>query len=58
MPVFNPIIGGVAINGEDFEPIGPLLKNNAVRWKSGEVFLLDGTYLGNLKELKKVNPKL
>lgn len=57
MPVFNSVISGVAVNGDDFEPIGPLLRNNVVKWKESEIYLLDGTYLGNLKELKKYSKK-
>jgi uncharacterized protein len=53
MPAFNHLIGGMAFNSENFHPIGPLLANNVLRWKDGEVYLLDGTLLGNLKDLKK-----
>lgn len=52
MPAFNHLIGGMAFNSKDFEPIGPILKNDILKWKEGKVYLLDGTYLGNLKNLK------
>jgi hypothetical protein len=52
VPVFNHLAGGVAFNGRDFRPIGPLL-SKAVKWKEGEVTLLDGTYLGKLGSLPK-----
>jgi len=52
MPAFNHLIGGMAFNSKDFEPLGPLLKNEILKWKNAEVYLLDGTYLGNLKDLK------
>ncbi len=52
MPAFNHLIGGMAFNSKDFEPIGPLLKNEVFKWKNGEVYLLDGTLLGKLKDLK------
>jgi len=52
MPSFNHLIGGMAFNSKDFEPLGPLLKNEVLRWKEADVYLLDGTLLGNLKDLK------
>lgn len=51
VPAFNHLIGGMAFNSEDFKPIGPLL-NNALKWKKADVYLLDGTFLGNLNKLK------
>ena len=53
MPVFNHLIGGCAVNSKDFEPIGPLLQNNAINWKEAGIYLLDGTYLGKLDKIKK-----
>lgn len=53
MPAFNHLIGGMAFNSKDFEPLGPLLKNEVLKWKEAEVYLLDGTFLGNLNKLKK-----
>ena len=52
MPAFNHIIGGMAFNSKDFEPLGPLLKNEIFKWKEAKVYLLDGTFLGKLNELK------
>ena len=48
MPVFNPLIGGVAINNKDFKPIGPLLKSGAVKIKKAEAWLTDGTHIGKV----------
>jgi hypothetical protein len=53
MPAFNHLIGGMAFNSKDFEPLGPLLTNEILKWKESEVYLLDGTFLGNLDKLKK-----
>jgi len=53
MPAFNHLIGGMAFNSKDFKPLGPLLKNRILKWKKSEVHLLDGTYLGNLEDLKE-----
>jgi len=52
MPAFNHIVGGMAFNSKDFEPLGPLLKNEIFKWKKSDVYLLDGTYLGKLENLK------
>jgi len=53
MPTFNHLVGGMAFNSKDFEPLGPLLKNEVLKWKKSEVYLLDGTFLGNLENLKE-----
>jgi len=58
MPVFNHLIGGMAFNSKDFEPLGPLLTNEILKWKEAEVYLLDGTFLGNLNKLKKQKIKI
>lgn len=50
MPSFNPLIGGVAFNSKQFKPLGPIM--NVIRWKTGDIYLLDGTYLGKLNKLK------
>jgi len=52
MPAFNHLIGGMAFNSKDFEPLGPLLSNEVLKWRESEVYLLDGTFLGNLNKLK------
>jgi putative SbcD/Mre11-related phosphoesterase len=54
LPTFNNILGGVAVNKvAEREAIGPLLKNKIFDLDNSKVYLLDGTYLGVLKELKK-----
>jgi len=55
MPVFNPIIGGMPINSREFKPLGPILKN-IVKWKESQIYLLDGTFLGKIKKMKKIRP--
>jgi len=52
MPAFNHLIGGMAFNSKNFEPLGPLLKNEILKWKKSELYLLDGTFLGNLENLR------
>jgi len=56
MPAFNHLIGGMAFNSKDFEPLGPLLNNEVFKWKEAEAYLLDGTLLGKLNSLKSKQP--
>ena len=56
MPAFNELSGGVAMNGKsdpDYAKnfISPLMK--ALDEKTVGIYLLDGTYLGKLAEMKK-----
>ena len=62
MPSFNDFLGGRPIN--DTRPqkdqtaktlIGPLLRSETVDMENAEIYLLDGTYLGTLNQLKKLN---
>jgi len=54
LPTFNNILGGVAVNKiAKEEVIGPLLKNKIFDINSSKAYLLDGTYLGNIRNLKK-----
>jgi len=59
MPAFNDFLGGRPINetrtrkGTEAEPlIGPLLRSETIKIDDAEIYLLDGTYLGTLAQLK------
>jgi hypothetical protein len=54
MPAFNKLLGGIPINAKKTsdELLGPLLKNNFIDFNNTELYLLDGTYLGKLKDIK------
>jgi len=54
MPAFNKLLGGMPINTEKAhdELLGPLLKNNFIDLNSTDLYLLDGTYLGKLKDIE------
>lgn len=53
VPAFNPLVGGMPVNREADEPLlGPLMKNEIIRLSDCNVYLLDGTYLGKVKNLK------
>jgi putative SbcD/Mre11-related phosphoesterase len=49
VPAFNPLLGGVALNRPDVKFLGPMLSSNMVEKGTAKVKLLDGTYLGSLK---------
>jgi hypothetical protein len=52
IPAFNRLLGGTPVNvKKDDELRGPLLKNNFVDMDESEIYLLDGTYLGKLKNI-------
>lgn len=55
VPTFNPILGGIALNKkEKGEYIGPLLRNKVIDVPNATAYLLDGTELGRIKNLRKV----
>jgi putative SbcD/Mre11-related phosphoesterase len=61
MPSFNDFLGGRPINetkprkkGQTSTMIGPVLRTEAVDLDNSEIYLLDGTYLGTLNQLRKL----
>jgi hypothetical protein len=61
MPSFNDFLGGRPINephprrglgGEAL--IGPVLRSDAVDVDGSELYLLDGTYLGTMSQLRRL----
>ncbi len=54
MPIFNDFLGGRPINKkrEHSGYIGPLFRSKAVDIDKAEVYLLDGTFLGTVEQLK------
>ena len=53
LPVFNRLLGGVALNTTaKKELIGPLLANRIFDLESSEAYLLDGTFLGAIENLR------
>jgi putative SbcD/Mre11-related phosphoesterase len=61
MPSFNDFLGGRPINetkprekGQTPTMIGPVLRSDAVDLDNSEIYLLDGTYLGTLTQLRKL----
>jgi putative SbcD/Mre11-related phosphoesterase len=61
MPSFNDFLGGRAVNEvrqrkerDSDELIGPVLRSEAVDVDNAELYLLDGTYLGTLNQLRSL----
>jgi hypothetical protein len=58
VPPFNDFLGGRPVNSKRIEEkhagegLGPILRSGAVNFEDAEVHLLDGTYLGRVKQLK------
>ena len=54
MPAFSELIGGAAVNrAMPKELIGPIFKSEAAHIEDAEVYLLDGTCLGTVRDLDK-----
>lgn len=54
LPAFNRLIGGVALNRVvEEELIGPLLANKFFDVNNSETYLLDGSCLGKIRDLKQ-----
>lgn len=59
MPSFNDALGGKPLNAVDSNKklksekiVGPVLRSEALKISEAETYLLDGTFLGNLDQLK------
>jgi len=53
MPAFNDLLGGLPVNAEAPKSLlGPLLRTGAVPIDGFEVYLLDGTFLGDVRFLR------
>ena len=62
MPSFNDFLGGRPINGRKFAGkaeseriVGPVLRSESVDMENAETYLLDGTFLGTLNQLKNLS---
>jgi len=53
VPSFNELLGGYPVNRakEQIDYMSPVLRNDIVDLKEADLFLLDGTYLGKMKEM-------
>jgi len=60
MPSFNDFLGGRPLNERKYSEkadsiIGPVLRSDAVDLGNAETYLLDGTFLGTLNQLKSLS---
>lgn len=62
MPSFNDFLGGQPVNkkslGKDRKSrsfIGPVLRSGSVNIEDAEIYLLDGTFLGAISQLRSLN---
>lgn len=51
MPALNDFVGGLSINRLEKNLMGPILSSGGVKMEAVEVYLLDGTYIGVVKQL-------
>ena len=65
MPSFNDYLGGQPVNRGYTEGwtelykeyMGPVLRSGAIDFENGEAYLFDGTYLGRIEDLRKLDLK-
>ncbi len=57
MPSFNEFLGGRPLNenSRDEKIVGPVLRSEAVDMENSEISLLDGTFVGNLGQLRSLS---
>ena len=61
MPSFNDFLGGRPINRKSkggsakYEALSPLLRSESTKIEEGELFLLDGTFLGTVDQLSRLS---
>jgi len=59
LPSFNDFLGGRPLNEDRSRSAklvaGPVLRSEAVDMRNAETYLLDGTYLGTLEQLKSIS---
>ena len=54
VPSFNELCGGIAFNESWHDDLlGPLFTSHAVRLEEAQVYLLDGTFMGTIDNLRK-----
>ncbi len=57
MPAFNELVGGISFNEASYETLlGPLFANRAVLLEKAQAYLLDGTFLGTVEQLRELAP--
>lgn len=55
MPAFNELCGGIPFNeGSHEDLLGPISTSGAIKLESADAYLLDGTYIGKIKNLRSL----
>lgn len=54
MPAFNDLIGGLSVNRVEKRLMGVLLRSGAVTLYDCEAYLLDGTFIGMIGQLRRL----
>ncbi|MCL5102298.1 MAG: metallophosphoesterase [Candidatus Marsarchaeota archaeon] len=59
MPAFNPLIMGMPVSKErpDKENINPLLRNGLFNYGEADVYSINGSYMGKVKNLSAAKPR-
>ncbi|MDY6864462.1 MAG: metallophosphoesterase [Halobacteriota archaeon] len=52
VPAFNRLCGGISVNTESGSLLGPLLTSNAVDIDTADVYLINGTYIGDVRTVQ------
>jgi hypothetical protein len=58
MPAFNELVGGIAFNEASYDTLlGPLFAHRVILLDGAQAYLLDGTYLGTVGQLRLFAPE-
>jgi len=58
MPAFNELVGGIAFNEATYDTLlGPLFTHHVILLEEAQAYLLDGTYLGTVDQLRLLAPE-
>jgi len=53
MPAFNDSVGGISADNVEINPMSPLLRSKIVNIDDAELYLLEGNYLGLVRQFKR-----
>lgn len=53
MPAFNDSVGGISADNVEINPMSPLLRSKIVNIDDAELYLLEGNYLGLIRQFKR-----
>jgi putative SbcD/Mre11-related phosphoesterase len=58
VPAFNELVGGIAFNEATYDTLlGPLFAHHVILLEEAQAYLLDGTYLGTVGQLRLLAPE-